>query len=336
MTKVIDTRAFAEKYFNIQTPTGEIIPLVYNEVQNKYHDQLEEDYPEGKGIRENALKARREGVSTKVTADFTVDFIMSALSQMPLTNSDIYSHKDDETDAHFDRVNLFLNSFLLKRKGFSYLNISDRDHLPALRKQFLKVDSAGLLVSHNDTAIQTQTASAKVSGRGGTKQNILWSELAFYSMTKVLNAENLVVAAEQQVADGVGRIFRESTGNTTTDYMAKEWYAGKNGDSDFKSRFYSWFEMASYTKQAPEDWEVPEYYNKIIEDGSATTNQCYWHFIKTRKLKDRKRIREYPTYPVEAFLAGGMQYFDTDALLYYMNNTIKPKKTSQFAGGLLV
>jgi hypothetical protein len=181
--------------------------------------------------------------------------------------------------------------------------------------------------------IQTQTASAKVSGRGSTKQNIHWSEVAFYPNTQIMSAETLVTGAEEQVPNGFGKIFRESTGNLAGDYFAREYQKGKEGQSDFKSRFMAWYLHKPYSTNAG-TWEPPEYYTKLIEDNLATLDQCYWHFNKTRGLTDKKRLREYPTYDTEAFLYGGSPFFEADSLLFYTQNVTKPIKESLYVQSL--
>lgn len=328
---MIDYKQFISDCFYLKNKKGEIVPFIFNDVQDGYYKTLTEDYPTMQGIRENILKGRQFGISTMWSGVFTTDFIMSAIGEIPLIDSDIYSHKDDETKSHFDRVNMFLDSWLLKSQGGDYLNPEHRQSLPELRKSFLKVDTAGLLVAKNGTTIQTQTASAKVSGRGSTKQNIHWTEPAFYPNTEIMSARNLITGAEEQVPQGYGKIVRESTGNLASDYYAEEYYLGKDGKSDFISRFMAWYTFKDYQKQAPEGWEVPEYYSKLVEDGLATVNQCYWHFMKTRGLQDKGKLREYPTYDREAFLLSGTGFFDGEALLHYTNNIQEPVRAVEFA-----
>lgn len=330
----IKYKEFIKDCFYLKTKKGKIIPFEFNEVQSDYYDTLKLDYPEMQGIRENILKGRQFGISTMWTGIFMTDFILSALGDIDYINSDIYSYKDEDTKAHFERVNMFLDSWLLKTQGGSYAIPEHRLELPKLRSAFLKVDTANHLVSKNGTEIQTKTAGAKVSGRGGTKQNIHWTEPAFYSNTEILSAEDLMTGAEEQVPQGFGKIVRESTGNISGNYYAREYQAGKDGISEYKSRFIAWYSFKDYQKPAPDGWEVPEYYEKVHEEGLATINQIYWHYEKTRELKDKKKLREYPTTDREAFLYGGEPYFDADALLHYTNNVIEPIKKVEYATAL--
>ena len=318
----------------LKTKEGKIIPFEFNDVQTDYYNTLLGDYPDMQGIRENILKGRQFGVSTMWAGIFTTDFILSALGDIDLIDSDIYSHKDSETTSHFNRVNMFLNSWLLKSQGGDYLNPDHRAELPRLRSQFLKVDTSNLLIAKNGTQIQTQTASAKVSGRGSTKQNIHWTEPAFYPNTDIMSAETLMTGAEEQVPNGFGKIVRESTGNLAGDYYSKEYQKGIDGQSDFKSRFIAWYSHKAYSRPVVADWELPEYYQKLVDDKLATIDQCYWHFMKTRGLEDKKKLREYPTSVSEAFLFGGEPFFSADALIHYTNTTIKPIREVEYAASL--
>jgi hypothetical protein len=327
-------KEFIADCFYLKNKEGQLIPFHFNEVQSDYYATLTKDYPSMQGIRENILKGRQFGISTMWTGIFTTDFIMSGLGEIDLINSDIYSYKDEDTTEHFERVNMFLDSWLLRSQGGDYANPEHRDAIPDLRKAFLKVDTTNLLITKNGAKIQTKTASAKVSGRGSTKQNIHWTEPAFYPNTEIMSAESLMTGAEEQVPQGFGKIVRESTGNLDGDYFSKEYAAGIDGISEFTSRFMAWYTHKPYTKEAPKGWELPDYYRKLVDDGLATIDQCYWHFVKTRGLNDRKKIREYPTVPSEAFLLSGAAFFDGEALVHYTNSTKKPIKIAEYASAL--
>lgn len=331
----IDYKSFIEDNFTITTTGGELVPFIFNDIQNYYYNLILEDYGEElSGVRENILKSRRFGFSSIIDAIFTVDFILSELGAIPLTNSDVYSYKEKDTQSLFNRVNQFLESWMLKDQGLDYRNIDDRKNLPAMRKAFLKTDVSGtVIVGKNGAEYHCLTAGAKVSGRGGTKQNIHWSEVAFYNNTDILDAEKLVTGAEEQVSTGIGKIFRETTGNVSDDFFSKEYQDGKDGISDFKSRFLAWHLFSQYTKPVPVDWVAPEYYAPLIKIG-VTQDQCYWHFEKTRGLKSKLRLREYPSTDTEAFLLGGDPYFNEDALIYYYSRTTKPMKKVQYATAL--
>lgn len=331
----VDYKGFIEQFFYIKTKEGLIVPFKFNEVQTLWYNQLLDTYGETlQGIRENDLKGRQFGISSVIAGIFATDFILSAVGDIPIVDSDIYSHKDEETTAHFNRVNMFVESWLLASQGGDYANPDHRLEALKIRPHFFKVDTKGLLVAKNGAQIQTQTASAKVSGRGSTKQNIHWSEVAFYPNTPIMSAETLVTGAEEQVPEGFGKIFRETTGNMAGDFFSKEYQTGKEGKSEFRSRFLAWYLHKPYRREPPYGWVPPQYYQKILADKLADVHQCYWHYMKTRELQNKKRLREYPTYDTEAFLMSGAAFFDEMALVWHNNQVEKPIKETMYVQAL--
>lgn len=335
MTK-IDYRGFIEDNFFIKNKQGILVPFIFNDVQNLWYDDLVNYYGEElQGIRDNDAKGRQFGISSIITGIFATDFILSELNEIPIIDSDVYSHKDDETTTHINRFNLFLNSYLIQDQGGSIRDMENQEAIQAFRKEFLSIDQGGHVQSRKRQAkYNAQTASAKVSGRGGTKQNIHWSEPAFYPNTEIMNAKRLMTGAEKQVPDGHGKVFRESTGNTMIDYFASEYYKGKEGRGQFRSVFLAWYLHKPYTLEAPDEWELPDYYRKLVDDGLATVDQCFWHYEKTDHLQDKYELREYPTYDTEAFILGGKTYFDDTALMHYLNAVIKPVKEVEYVAAL--
>lgn len=321
----VDYKEFIEENFNLVSKDGETIPFIFNDTQNYAYSLLEQDYPDFSGIRENWLKSRQWGGSTLCIAIFAVDFILSELGEMPLTSSDVYSHKDDETLTHFNRFSFFFNCWLSK----AYHTDNPQD-IQKLRKLFLKSDEAGdRIIGNRGAEFGTATASAKVSGRGGVRQNLLFTEIAFYPNTEIINAKNLVVGASKQIKPGSGKIIRESSGNLSGDYWQTEYDNGKLPGARYKSRFFAWWRHKEYQMEAPSDWTPPKYYDKIRAEEGVTIDQCYWHHINTRDQKDHEEfdleeLREYPTYDVEAFLLSGNPYFSKEALVYYTNLIKKP------------
>ena len=309
---MIDYRRFIEDNFLIKNKLGQIVPFIFNETQNFYYDLMLGEYGEElQGVRENILKFRQPGFSSMIDAIFTVDFIFSELGKIPIIDADIVSAREKDTIVLFNRVSGFLDSWLAK--------------VGKTRKEFLAIDSTTLMKGFTGAQMYVQTASAKVSGRGGTKQNIHWSEVAFYPNTEILNASTLVLGAEQQVMDGIGKIFRETTGNTDVDFFADEYFRGVEGKSEFKSRFLGWWLHKEYTKQAPIGWIMPPEYKKIHDVYGATAGQCYWHWFKVTHAKDADLFRrEYPTDDTEAFIGDGTQYFDLMLSKYYINLIKQP------------
>lgn len=332
----IKYKEFIEDNFFIKNKQGVLVPFIFNDVQNSWYNDLVNHYgPSLQGVRENDLKGRQFGISSIITGIIATDTILSELGEIPITDSDVYGHKDSETAAHLARFNLFLNSWIIKSQGGGVEDMEETAAIESLRKEFLRVDQGGHIITKKRQAqYQAQTASAKVSGRGGTKTNIHWTEPAFYPNTEILNAKDLMTGAEKQVADAFGKIFRESTGRSIADHFADEYYKGKEGRGKFRSVFLAWFLYKDYTLAAPEGWELPEYYQPLFDNGSASIDQCYWHWVTTDQLNNKMELREYPTYDNEAFLFGGSPFFNMDSLNSYTYQVQEPMKEVEYATAL--
>ena len=107
---MINYKNFIQDHYKIKTKEGVVVSFILNNVQNTYYDMLKKDYPNFKGIRENVLKSRKEGFSSLIEAIFTTDFIQSGLTNIPITSSQVISHKSEEVKPHFNRINLFLEN----------------------------------------------------------------------------------------------------------------------------------------------------------------------------------------------------------------------------------
>jgi hypothetical protein len=215
------------------------------------------------------------------------------------------------------------NPFKLSRKAIKWkqpqnkkwFRIKDIKKLSPQTCQCISVDSKSETYLAGDSFMVTHN----------TKQNIHWSEVAFYPNTEILNANTLVLGAEQQVMDGVGKIFRETTGNTDVDFFAEEYFRGLEGLSEFKSRFLGWWLHKEYTKELPCSWIMPPEYKKIHDKYGATAGQCYWHWYKLTHSKDPQLFkREYPTDETEAFIGDGTQYFDQMLTKFYIDFLKQP------------
>ena len=315
----IKYREFIAKYFKIKNKEGKIVPFIFNSTQNKYYDQLLLDYPKLTGIRENILKARREGMSSFWEGLYTADFIMGTIGLAPILSGQIVSHKLEEVKSHFQRIDLFLDSYLEAKK------------IP--RKQFLTTDNkTSYIKSVSGSELFVGSAGSKVLGRGGDTQNILWTEIAFYPNTPIINAEDLVVGAEQQVPMGRGKIVRESTGNVVGDFFYSEFIRGENGESPYKSRFFPWFTHKEYKLPVPPGFKFNPIEQEMREAYHLNGDQLYWYHSKMLEFKDiNKGRREYPSNVLDSFLSGGSCFFDLPTLRYYLNKVKTPIHTGLLA-----
>lgn len=310
---VLDYRTMIESGFEILDKAGNRRPFILNPIQRGYLETLEKDYPDMQGIRENDLKARQEGFSSLIDAIFTVDFL--ALENI---GGQIISHKEKETEILMNRVSFFIDSWCEKR-GLT-------------RDQILKVDTKPYMETYRGSYLFLGTAGAKTLGRGGTLQNIHWSEVAFYPNTEILNAEKLVTAAEQQVMTGIGKIFRESTGNMIGDFFHRECERSTRGESTFKFRFFPWFDNPEYRTPITSAFTPNEMEQHLMEKHNLTQEQIFWYRRKGMEFETETLfMREYPNVPEDSFLSSGSGFFDAEALKFYVDNARDPLKSGQLA-----
>lgn len=281
----INYRKFIEdNFFILDSQTQLPVPFKLNPVQNKYLGVLETEYKDMEGIREIILKARQEGFSSFILALFAVDFLVR-----PYSISICISHRKDSTELLFKKVKFYIESYLQK--------LSEKKNVPydTLVKAFFKTDNKGMLENATNSAMfYIGTAGAKVGGRGGSARNIHFSEAAFYQDTELITAQEIIVATAQQVPQGTGMIFIESTANGEGNFYHGEWERSQpdGTGSVYKPRFFGWQEF--YT---------PE-----------------WIEEKKKEFPSEKLAKqEYPNSPEEAFITSGSPYFDVQILNDMMN-----------------
>ena len=278
----VDYKKFIEENFLIldretQTP----VPFRFNSVQQKYYELLFGTgaiYPAQEGVREIILKARQQGFSSFILAIFAVDFLTR-----PYSISICISHRVDSTQLLFKKVRFYIESYLgkvAKAQGFKL----DADTM----RQFYKSDNKGLIENATNHAMfYIGTAGSKVGGRGGSARNIHFSEAAFYQDTELITAQEIIVATAQQVPQGKGMIFIESTANGEGNFYHSEWVRAEEHRSSYHPRFFGWQEFYSPT------W--------VEEKRKEFPNDKLWK-------------QEYPATAEEAFITSGSPYFDAEKL----------------------
>lgn len=273
-------RAFIEEYFSIDDPkTGELVPFKFNDVQNKYYDTLQAEYQiEERGIsepiRDDILKARREGFSSFVLALFAADDIL----QTNPTITQVISYKDDATKVFRNRYKNYILSYYAKKLGIKVNEVKEKD-------VFDSVEGGEYVLRENGAKFICGTASARTGERGGVLQKLLFSEAAFYPDTENMTAKEIIEGTLRQVDIASGWVFIESTANGKGNYYQRLWELATTDRSRFKPRFYGWRE--SYTEE--------EF--KIISE----------EFADKDMLK-----QEYPETAEEAFLASGLNFTNAD------------------------
>ena len=296
----MEYKQFIQDYFLIDEPKiGQLVPFIFNKVQQKYYQELVDDYDiEKNGIssasREVILKARREGFSSFVIALFAADDI---LQENP-TESLVISYRDDATDTFRKRYRLYVTSYFARKSGYTVEQIQQNPNiLDQMAKQYLSIDSGEMELAHNKAHFYCGTASARVGGRGGVVQKLLFSEAAFYPDSDKMTAKEIVDGTMRQVDIASGWIFMESTANGYGNYYEQIESAANKREHRFKSRFYGWQEF--YT-----------------EEEFATIAS---EFIDKSMLK-----QEYPKTREEAYIASGSSFFDNEKIFELLKKVKEP------------
>lgn len=260
------------------------VPFKLNRVQAAYYDMLKADHPDMEGIREIILKSRQLGSSSFVLALFTVDFLLR-----PYSVSICISHRKDSTDLLFKKVKFYMDSYLTK------LAEKTGEDPEKIKKKWLISDNATTLENaQNNSLFYIGTAGAKVGGRGGSARNVLFSETAFYQDTESITAKEIVLGTAQQVPQGKGMIFLESTANGEGNYYHSEWERANlppnaNGirQSAYTPRFFGWQEF---------------YSQQFIDE-------------KRREFPNEAEFnQEYPESPEVAFISTGSPFFNQEMM----------------------
>jgi len=265
---------------------GKLVPFVFNSVQNKYYDELVRDYDIEKGItnpvREQILKARREGFSSFILALFAADDIY----QNNPTETNVISYKDEATKIFTKRYRTFVESAYYK-----LWKITDT-------KKIFSVDNGNeLVIKRNGARFHCGTASARVAGRGGVLQKLLFTESAFYPDSEKMTAKEIIDGTSRQVDIKSGWIFSESTANGYGNYYELMWHQSVQNLIRYKPRFYGWREF--YTDE--------EF--KLISS----------EFVDKNML-----MQEYPETPEEAFVSSGSAFFDNSKIIDYLKKAPDP------------
>ena len=233
-------------------------------------------------IRDIILKARREGFSSLILAIFAVD----DMTQNNPTETQVISYKDEATKTFSKRYKLFIES--------AYYSLWKVEN----PKDIWSVDNGNeLVIKRNGARFFCGTASARVAGRGGVLQKLLFTESAFFPDSEKMTAKEIIDGTARQVDINSGWVFSETTANGYGNYYELMWHQAKAGLIRYKPRFYGWKEF--YTQ---------EEFNLISSE-----------FVDKNML-----MQEYPATPEEAFISSGSSYFDNSKIIEYIKKAPEP------------
>ena len=282
-----------EKHFSIVNKQNEKVPFKQNFIQNKLDEVRDKLKTEGKPAWVLVLKARKEGVSAKVIADWTADCINKNLGNI---NCVVISHQQEATRR------------LLKRARY-YIDNSD---VP-ITTQTLNANEISF--PKTNSTFYIGTAGAKAFGRGDDVHRVHLSEWAYYD-------EKFDVDGLLQAVPDSGEIIGETTANGIGNRFYKEWQRAKNGESKFYPLFIAWFDNPDYTIEntiLEHDTDITPEELLYKQRYGLTLGQIAWRREKIKEFPNLDTFKqEYPSNDREAFLHSGTPAFNTNALEAYV------------------
>lgn len=320
---------------------GEDVLFRLTRPQRRLVKKLEELRKAGKPIRLILLKARQWGGST------TIQLYMAWLQLMHKVglNSLIIAHQgtaSDEIKDMFDRMIKAYPIDMLYKLGESY-----SDNEPKL----VGVGHSGSIyrVPQRNCKIKIGTAERPDSCRGGDYNLVHLSEVGLWKVTDGKKPQDIVRSACSGVLlRPYTMIVYESTANGTGNFFQREYYAAKNGFSQFVNLFIAWFEIDLYSipfanKEEEIQFATNLYLNKDNENVNsnreepgkylywlwkigASLEAINWYVQERAKYDDHSLMAsEFPSDDVEAFVNSGSRVFDKYKV-EDMRNTCKPHK----------
>lgn len=282
-----------ESEFYIIDKQNRKVPFIQNGIQDKLDEIREKLKTEGKPIWILILKARKEGVSAKVIADWTVDCVNPKLGNI---NAVVISHQQEATKRLFKRAKYYIQSC--------------KDPI------ITKTDNANeISFPETNSTFYIGTAGARAFGRGDDIHRCHLSEFAFYD--EKFDVDGLL----QAIPEG-GEVIGETTANGIGNRFYKEWQRAKNGDSKFYPLFLSWADNPDYRIKDPlieHDTDLTEEELLLKQRYGLDYEQLAWRREKIKEFTNVELFKqEYPICDREAFLHTGSPAFNTNALEAYV------------------
>jgi len=311
MKKNINTKKYIEEFVKIRDKNSNIIPLKFNEPQNKYYNVIKELKKQNKPVRIIILKARQMGFSTATEGIFFKETVTK-----PNVNTAIVAHKEDSTANLFNMSKLMYNQIPEPIKP-------ERKASNAKELVFDNKDGSGL-----NSKIKCMTAGGDGVGRSDTINNLHISELAFWKGDK----KDTLLGLLQAVPNTPNTmVIIESTANGF-EYFKELWDTAVAGKNDFVPLFVGWNELNEY-RMPYNGFELTKEEKELQTLYGITLEQLSWRrwCIANNCGNDETLFRqEYPINPQEAFISTGNCYFDKEAVIKRIQETEEPVVSGSF------
>lgn len=294
--------------------------------QRLFVESLEEARLAGKPIRIVLLKARQWGGST--TSQLYMAWLQLCHKQG--LNSLIIAHQgtaSDEIKDMFDRMIKAYPLDMLYRLGHAYAPNEPK---------MVGVGKSGSIfrVPQRNCKVKIGTAERPDSCRGGDYALVHLSEVGLWKATEGKKPEDIVRSACSGVLNKpFTMIVYESTANGLGNFFHKEYEAARDGITQFKALFISWFqidwnrtpfasdeERLLFARNLYQNRDNPNAASDRVEPGrylwwlwqkGATLEAINWYVIeRTKHQQHGSMAAECPSDDIEAFVNSGAAVFD--------------------------
>lgn len=282
-----DPRAIIERAFWIINKDKEVVPFVFNDLQNLFY--------EDQSLRDDILKPGQIGFSTMIIAILTVKFLL-----VPNAWCVIISHQEEATKRLFEKVQFFLN------------------HLPEWLKPFYKPGKAtdqGITNDAMGSKFYIGTAGARAFGRGDTIHYAHLSEISRWRSAEI--ATGIIRAVP--LNDPHTWIVKETTANGVGNMHHKEYMRARQGKSEFKAHFFPFFLHKEYRvlgadlkgQYDEEEQDLLKLFpGQVNDEILAWRRQMVGNLVSEKGWTPEEMFKqEFPATMLEAFLFSGNPVF---------------------------
>lgn len=309
-----DPRYIIESGFSIVNKDKDIVPFVFNNLQNEFY--------ENRTSHDDILKASQIGFSSMILAIETVKFLL-----VPNSWSVSIGYASDATQRLFERVDFYLN------------------HLEPWLQPFVKLstdrgDTLENELMHSKFYIGTQ--GSKSFGRGDTIHYAHLTEVSRWTDAG-RTATSILRAMPNSKIKGDVWAVKETTANGQGNYHHIEYQRAKNGLSKFRSHFFPWFRHEEYTmpgvKLDPNTYDEDELhllkrYPKDIDMARLAWRRDKINTLQSEDGRTPEEMfkQEFPSDDKEAFLFSGNPIFPAKQLEEMKDTAKKPIMRGNLVG----
>ena len=272
-----------EKFLKVSDKSGKSVTFIPNASQRRVLARL--------SGRDIIPKARQQGISTLFLACFFLDCLVYENLRCV-----VIAHDADSTERLFQRVRFFLDNF-----------VGDEIETISSTKREIR------FVATNAT-FYVETAGNTKSGRSGTINRLLCSEVAYWPDPKAMTAGLL-----QSVPAENSLVVFESTGNGAQTWYHRRCITAANPTSQYTLHFLNWKDFPEYQLSLSQDEEEDVFSTlassmeepEVLAEHQLTAGQLAWRREKIDEMDGDLGLfrQEYPLTLEECFRSRGQSFF---------------------------